>query len=656
MEEDTAWRDSEPIVEDPRAGKKKLRHGVQTTDGSDLPVKSKRRRRDNASPVDYRLPEPLQHRQPSPPTDDDAYEEEQPNPDEQQEEAGGLYDTVAEEVLEDEAIHESSDDSAPIMQSLARRGESSSDEGRGRVIVSSASRKRKQQPQVSELPESLRYNGASRSENIITRGDDAYTEELYNGRSAKVHDSDSGHQSEEPELPPPLARAAPVAQRRAVKAKKARTNSNHDRIQDEVDQSRSEQAALPSFRKRRPDSIEAEEPDVLRERTSRRSYDHTGDFGEDGWPKTDPGPVAVSQEATHIVPDSQALQISPAQQQDGFELYDPHNAALPFAGEEAYNPRNARMTSAGPSMRKPNRQALGPPGARLASANIEKPLRKVQPPEPTVFKPYLAQHSPSQDTIQQFSSQDMQHQRSNSHHEAVREVIERTAPSRKRGQFPPRTASAEAKQRIAPQTADADVDMAYEEFNSAMDQYIANNNAGTDSQAVDEDLEALGIGFSSGIPPEGNAALQRETSPADLVPSTQEVARSEQAKPPADPTVVERKVSMKELGKLIKASALSADTKDELSILLEAPDYYKSSGRTHISAYLVIQADLCIIGALTSEAQWSFDLGQIPEEGVQGELILVLTMETPSWTVQEHRAAQIPEEALDGDAVSLFPG
>ena len=609
VEEDVTWPDTRPAAEDPRAAKKKLRAGAPVTNGRDIPVKAKRRRRNNDSPVDYRLPE-AEEAEVSPPVEEEEDEEEQPMADEQEdlndepslddnigdgldvgiEDGPFPYDDYQENAEPEEAVD---GDEAPILQSLLRRGASSSEDERGRIIVSSASRKRKQNG-APELPESLRYNGASRSEEIITRGEDADNASGQTRQAARVYRSDSGHQSEEADLPPPLSTKKRGAQKKAKNLKKAGSRSDPERTHEEVAQALSEQAALPKFRRRRAESVEADEPVNPREGTSRRSYEDTGDLDPDGWPVRRP---TTSQEgeddSTHIVPDSQSLARSPARPAAPFEDYVPYNVDVPPApAEEAYDPRDARMTSAGPS-RKAVRRSVGPPGSRLASANVEKPLKKVRPPEPTVFKPYLPAHSPSQDTIHQFSSQDARPQLNDGTHEAVREVIERSVASRKGGPRaeapsvagPSSTRASMRQEQEIPD--DNDIDMAYNEFNNVMDQYLMESTGGTGAAG---ELEELGIALSSGMAPVSKEPLDRPATPSSQPASMsgevdlgalRQQKEQRQNVSPAPPTVVDRKISNKELGKLIKTSGLPSDTKDELAILLEAPDYYKSCGRTH---------------------------------------------------------------------------
>lgn len=578
-EEDFTWPDDQAPHQDPRETKKKLRKGVQTTNqrGS-VPVKAKRRRRESPPSEGYWLPANLQEPQERVEPDEEGGDPadmaiSQEVPHDMQEEELAVAEPEAEPETEEE---DATQDVAyaqekRILQSLARR--SSDSEGDGQLIVTSgAQRPTRMSVGPSngppQLPESLRYNGPSRSEYI----DDTRPSGAVMERSG----SDSLHQSAEAgEEAEPSGRTAAKGKGKAKAAFKAKKAKQGRPSRSEP----SDSSGLPNFRRRHPDSVEAEPEEVIGIRgASRRSYDPLEGEDQDGWPVDidKPGPShsvpAVENEdnETHVVPDSQSLQ-----RQGALDAYDPQNAALTSARDPP-----TRATSAGANGRR--RRSAGPAGSKLAAAAVEKPLKKVQPPEPGVFKPYIRdRQDPSQpETIQAFSSQGGQ--QASTSRGAVREAIQQAAASRrasvKRGQFPPRQeedADVGSVEERATPYADNQVEEAYSQFQSIMGGWVP-ETAPLEAVAAEQDEQPdvfaeQDMQMSYELPPmsEPIAPLQDKSAPIE----------KEAQQPPAAPEVVERKATAKELRKYVKASALPSDTKDELAILLEAPDYYKISGR-----------------------------------------------------------------------------
>lgn len=619
--DDAGWSDAEPMRVDPRAGKKTLRRGVQTTNRRvevEVPVKSKRTRRKSRSPPHYTIvvqedDVELQHRSQAggqeavegdadeglSDQDFEAEEEPEEQPEEEPEdEAEPQLDpehhpeAQAEYQRQEEPEAESSQQPR-IMQSFGH-AISSSDEDAGRVVVQSASKRRRTSAGAPQLPESLRYNGTSRSEYASTSRQDALST-LAKRKSARAVGSDSGHQTDEPPdamLTPPLARAASKPKKVAAKPKKARRPHS-----GQSDSGVAGPSGLPNFRKKNRSSIDAEEDiSLIDQRTSRRSFEPPDGLDANGWPlhmakRNDGLPGGAEHEgqeenSTHIVPDSQSLQLH---EQYGFE---PHNGRNGNEDDDVRTVVRHAKLSKGTC-----RQSADPPGSRFVLAITEKPLKKVQPPEPTVFKPYLRQQvASSADAIEQFSSQVQDASDDESiaaaSRGAARQAIQQAAAASRasgvrRGQFPPHeatiVASAEgAAGQTEQQAMDNDVEMAYNEFNQLLSEYQVTQDSIVANSEEAPDLHA-GDNLSNGaLPalPQNGVGPAAPAVPAVVVPKEPSLPQREQAAQlPAAPEVVERKVSNRELGKLIKSSALAADTKDELAILLEAPDYYKMSGR-----------------------------------------------------------------------------
>ena len=203
-------------------------------------------------------------------------------------------------------------------------------------------------------------------------------------------------------------------------------------------QPQASEAPLPRFRKKGGDGAarEATPPGAI---FSRNGVQKIAGVDSDGWPhypSTEAGQQMTGwsrseqNDSTVIVPDSQqpyysqdgaARSLSPGEQDLSLppplrQTRQRHSQSDPPRSQE----QQPRQTS--PFRRPAGRIASGPPGSRLAAANIEKPrpkptqedkqaavgpsrpLRRVTPPRPSTFAPYLPPPQPSQDSIVQFSS------------------------------------------------------------------------------------------------------------------------------------------------------------------------------------------------------------------------------------------------------------